>query len=170
MARILPRALIRYPYCSHRLLLAAEPALLPLSARLLALRGRSDARIVAVDVAGEDDAGEVEDEDEIDVLGLRRLEDAIHAISIRRSAPDWLPFIPGSSYWVPPPRRTVGVLEVVRKLANPLTEEETMSLTNIRGWPSSAYFVEGDGFIAIFVCENKLVDIREEKKRIFLVN
>ncbi|CAL9122655.1 unnamed protein product [Musa acuminata var. zebrina] len=143
MARILSRALIRSPYCSHRLLVAAESALLPFSARLLALRGRSDARIVEVDVGTEDDAGEVEDEVEIDVLGLRRLEDAIHAISIRRSAPDWLPFIPGSSYWVPPPRRTVGVLEVVRKLAKPLTEEETMSLTNIRGWPSSAYFVEG---------------------------
>ncbi|CAL9009441.1 unnamed protein product [Prunus brigantina] len=75
---------------------------------------------------------------------LRKLEDAIHRIMVRRSAPDWLPFLPGTSYWVPPPRsRSTGLAQLVDKLANPLTEEETMSMTTIRGWPSSAYFIEG---------------------------
>ncbi|XP_074570514.1 uncharacterized protein LOC141827163 [Curcuma longa] len=69
-------------------------------------------------------------------------EDAVHAISVRRAAPDWLHVVPGSSYWIPPPRRVGGVVDLVRKLAYPLTEEDTMSLTTIRGWPSSAYFVE----------------------------
>lgn len=80
---------------------------------------------------------------EVEVLGMRRLEDAIRAIIVRRSAPDWLPFIPGSSYWVPPRRRHCGVVELVSRLTNPMTDEEMMSFTTARGWPSSAYFVEG---------------------------
>ncbi|XP_058113589.1 uncharacterized protein LOC131256651 [Magnolia sinica] len=114
----------------------------PSSHRLLNLRNRSNrsekspqsAQLIEVDL--ESDA-------EIEVLGMRRLEDAIHGIIVRRSAPDWLPFIPGSSYWVPPRARPLGVVELVGRLANPLTEEETLSLSTVRGWPSASYFVEG---------------------------
>lgn len=75
---------------------------------------------------------------------LRKLEDAIHRIIVRKSAPDWLPFLPGSSYWVPPPRsRNYGLNHLVEKLANPLTQEESMSTTTLRGWPSSDYFIHG---------------------------
>ncbi|PRQ51901.1 hypothetical protein RchiOBHm_Chr2g0149611 [Rosa chinensis] len=75
---------------------------------------------------------------------LRKLEDAIHRIIVRKSAPDWLPFVPGASYWVPPPRsRSHGLAQLVEKLANPMTEEESMSMTTVRGWPSSAYFIQG---------------------------
>lgn len=75
---------------------------------------------------------------------LRKLEDAIHRIIVRKSAPDWLPFVPGASYWVPPPRsRSHGLAQLVEKLANPLTEEESMSMTTVRGWPSSSYFIQG---------------------------
>ncbi|GFQ08456.1 hypothetical protein PHJA_002989600 [Phtheirospermum japonicum] len=38
---------------------------------------------------------------EIITLGIKRIEDAIHNIIVCRSAPDWLPFLPGSSYWIP---------------------------------------------------------------------
>ncbi|KAL5537422.1 hypothetical protein UlMin_045717 [Ulmus minor] len=55
---------------------------------------------------------------------LHKLEDAIHHIIVRRSAPDWLN-------------------RLVEKLANPLTEEESMSTTTVRGWPSSEYFIQG---------------------------
>ncbi|OIS97021.1 PREDICTED: uncharacterized protein LOC109234353 [Nicotiana attenuata] len=34
--------------------------------------------------------------------GIRKLEEVIHSVIVRRSAPDWLPFLPGYSYWVPP--------------------------------------------------------------------
>ncbi|EPS72062.1 hypothetical protein M569_02702, partial [Genlisea aurea] len=34
-------------------------------------------------------------------IGISRLEDAIHGIIVRRAAPDWLPFLPGFSYWMP---------------------------------------------------------------------
>ncbi|GFP90753.1 hypothetical protein PHJA_001219200 [Phtheirospermum japonicum] len=43
---------------------------------------------------------------EIIALGIKRIEDAIHNIIVRRSAPDWLPFSPGprtGSRPVPPP-------------------------------------------------------------------
>ncbi|KAK5791905.1 hypothetical protein PVK06_033018 [Gossypium arboreum] len=76
---------------------------------------------------------------------LRKLEDAIHRIIVRRSAPDWLPFLPGSSYWVPPPTsQSYGLAQIVEKLANPLTPEESLSTTTVRGWPSSEYFIKGN--------------------------
>ncbi|XP_050233528.1 uncharacterized protein LOC126682015 [Mercurialis annua] len=68
---------------------------------------------------------------------LRKLEDAIHRIIVRRAAPDWLPFIPGSSYWVPPHRSTAGIASLVEKLASPLTDEQSLSTTTIHSWPSS---------------------------------
>lgn len=75
---------------------------------------------------------------------LSKLEDAIHRIIVRRSAPDWLPFLPGSSYWVPPPKsQFYGVAQLVEKLANPLTPEQSMSTSTVRGWPSSDYFIKG---------------------------
>ncbi|XP_065864506.1 uncharacterized protein [Euphorbia lathyris] len=80
---------------------------------------------------------------------LRKLEDAIHRIIVRRAAPDWLPFLPGSSYWVPPPRSadgSNGIAQLIEKLANPLTDEETLSTTSVRGWPSSDYFIKGVSF------------------------
>jgi hypothetical protein len=85
---------------------------------------------------------------------LRKLEDAIHRIIVRRAAPDWLPFLPGSSYWVPSPRSTsgsLGIAHLVEKLANPLSDEESLSTTTVRGWPSSDYFVKGTFFVCLFL-------------------
>ncbi|XP_010539608.1 PREDICTED: uncharacterized protein LOC104813630 [Tarenaya hassleriana] len=80
---------------------------------------------------------------QIDPL-IQKLEDAVHRIIVRRSAPDWLPFVPGASYWVPPPRsQPHGIAQLVEKLANPMTDEESLSTTSDRGWPSSDYFIEG---------------------------
>uniref|UniRef100_A0A0E0KUW4 Uncharacterized protein n=1 Tax=Oryza punctata TaxID=4537 RepID=A0A0E0KUW4_ORYPU len=85
-------------------------------------------------------------------MGMRRLEDAIHGVLVRRAAPEWLPFVPGGSYWVPEMRRGVAadlVGTAVRSAmgaawnVEAMTEEETMCLTTMRGWPSEAYFVEG---------------------------
>ncbi|MFS7934821.1 hypothetical protein Hanom_Chr05g00396181 [Helianthus anomalus] len=89
---------------------------------------------------------EVESDGDVEVLGLRKLEDVIHNIIVRQSAPDWLPFLPGSSYWVPPRRhrpQSDALLQVFKGLAVPLTEDESMSLSSSRGWPSSAYFIQG---------------------------
>ncbi|KAK9076831.1 hypothetical protein SSX86_005165 [Deinandra increscens subsp. villosa] len=93
---------------------------------------------------------DLESDSEVEVLGLRKLEDAIHSIIVRQSAPDWLPFAPGSSYWVPPRRHrheSQGIVSLLRKFTKPLTVEESMSLSSSRGWPSSAYFIEGTSTI-----------------------
>ena len=39
---------------------------------------------------------------EFKALTLKRLDDLIHSIIVQKSTPDWLPFILGSSFWVPP--------------------------------------------------------------------
>uniref|UniRef100_A0A0A9DE37 Uncharacterized protein n=1 Tax=Arundo donax TaxID=35708 RepID=A0A0A9DE37_ARUDO len=80
---------------------------------------------------------------------------------VRRATPDWLPFVPGGSFWVPPVRRPHGVAELMGRIAAagvagavggaievveldaPMTEEEALSFSTARGWPSASYFVEG---------------------------
>ncbi|KAL5699550.1 hypothetical protein ACHQM5_030434 [Ranunculus cassubicifolius] len=133
MARTLSQTLIRLPSLSRSLNLFPSS-----SSRFVNHRSNSQkAQLIEVDLepAGGDS--------EVEILGLRRLEDAIHGIIVRRSAPDWLPFIPGSSYWVPPRKRPTGFVELFEKLANPLTQEENLSLSSARGFPCSSYFVDG---------------------------
>ncbi|XP_071729694.1 uncharacterized protein [Rutidosis leptorrhynchoides] len=91
-------------------------------------------------------------DNEVEVLGLRKLEEAIHSIIVRQSAPDWLPFAPGSSYWVPPRRHRHheskgGIVSLLKKFTKPLTDEESMAVSSSRGWPSSVYFIEGTSTI-----------------------
>ncbi|KAJ8770593.1 hypothetical protein K2173_018084 [Erythroxylum novogranatense] len=91
------------------------------------------------DLAGDESSGTATDP------LVRKLEDVIHRIMVRRSAPDWLPFLPGHSYWVPPPRSasgSLGIAQLLEKLANPLSDEESLSTTTVRGWPSSDYFIK----------------------------
>ncbi|XP_039118498.1 uncharacterized protein LOC120254465 [Dioscorea cayenensis subsp. rotundata] len=118
------------------------------SARLLTVRrcsGRPKkevvGKLVEIDLEEESTATSKAD---VEVLRVRRLEDAIHGIIVRRAAPDWLPFRPGSSYWVPPRPTSLGLVELVEKLANPMSEEERLSFSSVRGWPSLDYFVQGD--------------------------
>ncbi|GMI78621.1 hypothetical protein HRI_001531400 [Hibiscus trionum] len=112
------------------------------SSRLLSLRPQSNRPSFSDPADPSSDA-----EPHSDPL-LRRLEDAIHRIIVRRSAPDWLPFIPGSSYWVPPPTaHSYGLTQLVEKLATPMTPEDPISTastsTTVQGWPSSDYFIKG---------------------------
>ncbi|KAI3969714.1 hypothetical protein MKX01_020275 [Papaver californicum] len=71
---------------------------------------------------------------ENEIVGMKRLDDAIYGIVVRRSAPDC----------VPPKKRPHGFAELIGKLGNPLYEDETLSLTNARGWPSTFFFIDGD--------------------------
>ena len=81
------------------------------------------------------------------MMGLKKLEDAIHCIIARRLAPDWLVFVPGSSYWVPPKRPfDNSIAEIVENLTNPLTPEEFLSISSGRGWPSSSFYCGGTFF------------------------
>ncbi|KAF5182095.1 hypothetical protein FRX31_028319 [Thalictrum thalictroides] len=139
MARILSQTLIRVSILSSKSFPPSQ--LFTPSSRLVNHRSRSN-----LSEKGQFLEIDLDPTSSEEVLGMRRLEDAIHGIIVRRSAPDWLPFIPGSSYWVPPRKRPYGIVELIGKLANPLTEEETLSLSSNRGFPCSSYFVN-DCFI-----------------------
>lgn len=134
-------------------LLSTQPRPHPLlpSSRFLGLRwrsGRSEnhAQIFEVVIEPATDAGAGEAEGSAAETGgeaaVRRLEDVIHGILARRAAPDWLPFIPGSSYWVPPRSKSYRLVEVLGRAANPMTDEEVMSLTTAQGWPCAAHLLE----------------------------
>ncbi|XP_054780289.1 uncharacterized protein LOC129296281 [Prosopis cineraria] len=75
---------------------------------------------------------------------IRKLEDAIHCIMVRRSAPDWLPFYPGASYWVPPPSTpSNGLAYLLHNLTDPLAHHDSSSLASPGAWPSPSYFIQG---------------------------
>ncbi|KAL6585287.1 hypothetical protein OROMI_004576 [Orobanche minor] len=81
---------------------------------------------------------------EVEAKAVERIEDYIYNIIIHRSRPEWLPFVPGASYWAPPRQSSYGVSEIVHKLANALTEEEYLSLLTLQGFPSSAFYLQND--------------------------
>ncbi|CAL4997658.1 unnamed protein product [Urochloa decumbens] len=135
------------------------------------LRGlATKVEFIEIDLTEEDGAGSSSPRSSgsspsVEATGIRRLEDAIHGVLVRRATPDWLPFIPGRSFWVPPLRRPQGVAELVSRIAAaggtvgvpgaegaavevveidaPMTEEEALSFSTARGWPSASYFVDG---------------------------
>lgn len=86
--------------------------------------------------------------------GRAAAEDAaelVRSVIARRIAPWWLPFVPGSSFWVPlPPKIAVmrslppTVATMVKTPTTTMSAEERLALNSPRGWPSSAYFVEGN--------------------------
>ncbi|XP_074589710.1 uncharacterized protein LOC141845547 [Curcuma longa] len=153
MARYLSsRTLIRSPAAFTSFCPAFLPSLD--ASHLLAVRCRSnipaDVNVVEIDLDAEGASGS----SDIETLRRRRIvDDAIHGMIVRHFAPDWLPFVPGRSYWVPRQKRPYRVTEFIASLAdakfndpkprNLLSKEEKMSLTTERGWPSSAYFFGG---------------------------
>jgi hypothetical protein len=142
----------------------ARPA--PNSLRGLATK----VEVIEIDLS-EEDAGAAapsSNASSVDIVGIRRLEEAIHGVMVRRATPDWLPFVPGGSFWVPPVRRPHGIAELMGRIAAaggaegvvggdgavkvveldaPMTEEEALSFSTARGWPSASYFVDGEGAI-----------------------
>uniref|UniRef100_A0A7N0T8Z1 Uncharacterized protein n=1 Tax=Kalanchoe fedtschenkoi TaxID=63787 RepID=A0A7N0T8Z1_KALFE len=77
---------------------------------------------------------------------LTVFEDLIHGMIVRRCQPAWLPFVPGSSFWVPPRPQSGTFAKAIEKLSqvtHSLSDDETMALTTMRGWPSSAFFLQG---------------------------
>ncbi|KMZ69958.1 hypothetical protein ZOSMA_202G00450 [Zostera marina] len=143
-------------FLSQNLTSKSNP-LIRLSCRLTSIRSRSgiprNSRLVEIEI------GEVEVEDaEADFIGnIKKIDDVIHGIVVRGSAPCWLPFRPGSSYWVPPKRKgqTRGLERLIGRLSNPMNQEEMMSLTTIRGWPSSSFFVGDKDSPSIPIAENQ---------------
>uniref|UniRef100_A0A0D9W953 Uncharacterized protein n=1 Tax=Leersia perrieri TaxID=77586 RepID=A0A0D9W953_9ORYZ len=142
---------------SRTLALARASALLPSSRRAAPIRGLST-KVEFIEIDLSEDAPSSSSTSAVEgdgdgggsatgEMGMRRLEHAIHAVLVQRAAPEWLPFVPGGSYLVPEMRS--GVADLVGALvqgrsAEAMTEEERMCLTTVRGWPSAAYFVDGE--------------------------
>ncbi|XP_066351797.1 uncharacterized protein [Miscanthus floridulus] len=101
----------------------ARPASSPsTTAASASLRGLSTkVEIIEIDLTEEDASssahGSSPSSPSVEAVGIRRLEEAIHGVMVRRAAPDWLPFVPGGSFWVPPLRRPHGVAELVGRIA-----------------------------------------------------
>ncbi|XP_065862763.1 uncharacterized protein [Euphorbia lathyris] len=74
---------------------------------------------------------------------IRMMEDLVNRVMLRNSTPDWLPFLPGSSFWVPPANPCLNATDLDQKLVDSFTAEEFIALTS-RGLPSYEYFVSGD--------------------------
>ncbi|XVF47622.1 hypothetical protein PTKIN_Ptkin03bG0124800 [Pterospermum kingtungense] len=78
---------------------------------------------------------------------IKKMEEIIHSLIIQKSAPDWLPFLPGSSFWVPlPSHGSNRVSDFIDLLTNQLTPDEYLSLTTGRGWPCLPFFLQ-DGAV-----------------------
>ncbi|XP_030535717.1 uncharacterized protein LOC115744602 [Rhodamnia argentea] len=155
MARLLSQTLLRH---SRRALKPPPPSI-----TLITLRNRSNrsGKLIEIDLestlssasssssssSSSSASSSSASDEEGEVLGLRGLEEAIHSIIVQKSTPDWIPFVPGSSFWVPPRRRPVNVVDLVGKLARPLTfeEEENLSFATVRGWPSFEFLARPDG-------------------------
>ncbi|KAF3946452.1 hypothetical protein CMV_027282 [Castanea mollissima] len=129
-----------------------KSARLSTSSRLLTLRTQSSKPLLPPNPSAADSASSSSSSSS-DPL-LRKLEDAIHRIIVRRFAPDWLPFLPGSSYWVPPPPH--GLNHLVHHFAkqNDVSFASSSSSSVVvggptvistaasqRGWPLSPQFL-----------------------------
>jgi hypothetical protein len=85
-------------------------------------------------------------------MTLKLFDELIHRILVKKSTPDWLPFVPGSSFWVPPRPTHSNVVHLVHKITGaenrlPFSNDESLSLSSVRGWPSSNYFIKGINFL-----------------------
>jgi hypothetical protein len=144
-----------------------RPGPSPSSASLWGLATKVE--VIEIDLTEDDPVGSSSSptaSPSVDVVVIRCLEEAIHGVMVRRATPDWLPFVPCGSFWVPPLRRPHGVAEIFSRIAAaagaegligatdaavgvveidaPMTEEEALSFSTARGWPSASYFVDGE--------------------------
>jgi hypothetical protein len=89
---------------------------------------------------------EIDSKNEAEAAILKKLNEFVRRIIVHNSTPDWLPFAPGSSFWVPPHQITATkIANLVDKVTNPLTEEESLSLSSPYGWPCSSFFIPPPG-------------------------
>ncbi|CAL9080019.1 unnamed protein product [Musa hybrid cultivar] len=108
--------------------------LLPAALRL-SLRHRSsrtaflaDTVVDAEDSGSESSSGSGSDSGERDARLMPPVDDAIQSMVAQHYAPDWLPFVPGASYWAPPQNHPFVLVEVVTgledfNLSHPLSSD-----------------------------------------------
>ncbi|URE35090.1 hypothetical protein MUK42_08017 [Musa troglodytarum] len=119
---------------SFRALFQAPRRLLP-AAFLLSVRHRSsrtvhlaDTVVDAEDSGSESSSVSGSDSGERDAHLMSPVDDAIQSMVAQHYAPDWLPFVPGASYWAPPQNHPFLLVEVVTgiedfELSHPLSSD-----------------------------------------------
>ncbi|KAM7272509.1 hypothetical protein ACFE04_027172 [Oxalis oulophora] len=151
MARLLSKTLIlRFPFKSS----PPSISLIPSSHSLSFNRHRSSKpQIIKIDVSASSSsnssssssssAAEEEDNVEEAVLTLqKKLDDLFRMVHVQKSTPDWLPLLPGSSFWVPPYESN---FTVVKKGDYQFNEADELFLATRRTWPSSHFFIDNNG-------------------------
>ncbi|RVX03637.1 hypothetical protein CK203_023026 [Vitis vinifera] len=81
---------------------------------------------------------------DLEILRILKLDDAIDQIHVRRRRRIGCRSFPGRRFGCRLGGGFSGLADLVGKLAYVLSEDEAMSLTTVRGWPSSSYFVNGE--------------------------
>lgn len=141
MARVLSKSvLVRHSLSSR--LLGGPISLLRTDRARSTLSGEPQLIEVDLDSTSSSSSSSSSDGDS-EASMIRKLDDLVQRIIVQKSTPDWLPFVPGSSFWVPPRISPVKFVDLIGKLADQLSEEECLSLATDRGWPCSEFFVGG---------------------------
>ncbi|KAL6523691.1 hypothetical protein OROGR_017295 [Orobanche gracilis] len=101
----------------------------------LSLRHRSSkpqqSQLMELDLSSSSSSGEYD-------VTLKLFDELIQWILVKKATPDWLPFVPGSSFWVPPRSAPSNVVHLLHNLSH----EESLSLATLQGWPSSKFFIQ----------------------------
>ncbi|KAF3452735.1 hypothetical protein FNV43_RR03168 [Rhamnella rubrinervis] len=140
MARVLSKtALLRHSLSSR--LLGGPISLLRTNRARSTLSG--EPQLIEVDLDSTSSSSSSSSDGESEAFMMRKLDDLVQMIVVQKSTPDWLPFVPGSSFWVPPRLKPVKFVDLIGKLADQLSEEECLSLATERGWPCSNFFFDG---------------------------
>lgn len=135
MSRLLSKTLI--PHGRFSLRRFNEPATSPPNIVCFSRRPySSEPHVIEIDLDSSSSKAEAE------AAVLKNLNEFVRGIFVENLTPDWLPFAPGSSFWVPPHQNTAVKIAslVVDKVTDPLTEEEAFSLFSPYGSPCSSFF------------------------------
>jgi hypothetical protein len=147
------RAISRTVVLARRLGAQAQPQLGGALGRRHSHTRRRAAEVIEVEAAGPSKAVE-------GGAMARRLEEAIDGAMARMAEPDWAPFRPGTSYFVPPrPAGAArGLLALlghgggmeISPLRQGLSVQEARALASAsRGYPCSTYFIDGNYSVSI---------------------
>ncbi|XP_039131949.1 uncharacterized protein LOC120268726 [Dioscorea cayenensis subsp. rotundata] len=127
MARVLSQKLLPFRLVNRRGFCSGHPE------KLL---------LVEVDLST---AGNEKSGSDVETFIRQQLEEAMQLMLILRATPDWLPFRPGFSFWVPPlsDRSLSKLREFAGMASDSMIMEAKLSFFIGRGWPSSSYFIDG---------------------------
>ncbi|XP_057431684.1 uncharacterized protein LOC130724475 [Lotus japonicus] len=75
---------------------------------------------------------------------LKMFDDLIQRILVKKATPDWLPFLPGYSFWVPPRPSPSSVVHLAHRFNSSDQPQDALNLESHHGWPDPKYFLQGN--------------------------